>query len=263
MKKVVEKDPKQRKEIESVVQKNLLFKHLDAHEKNDVIDAMFPMEFKQGDCIIRQGDDGDNFYVSYLGEVEVFVNDKSVCKLPEGSGFGELALIYNKPRAATIKALSPVVKVWALDRDTYSRILMSSTIKKREMYSDFLKGVPILETLDEWERMTVADALVPCEFKKGDEVIKQGDAGDDFFIVVEGEANVLVKGQEVGKVKKSDYFGELALIFDQPRAATVVAQTDVLRCVKLDRQRFERLLGPCTELLQRNLEKYEKYVKPK
>lgn len=41
------------------------------------------------------------------------------------------------------------------------------------------------ESLDSWERMTVADALEPCQFEDGQEVIKQGDPGNDFFIIIE------------------------------------------------------------------------------
>lgn len=62
---------------------------------------------------------------------------------------------------------------------------MDSTIRKRKMYEEFLSKVSILETLDEWERLTVADSLEPIQFEDGEIVVKQGDPGDDFFIIVE------------------------------------------------------------------------------
>ena len=118
----------------------------------------------------------------------------------ECSSFGELALIYGTPRAATVRAKTDV-KLWSLLGDTYRRILMDSTIKKRKMYEEFLSKVSILgkksiakeinvkkiflETLDEWERLTVADSLEPVQFEDGEVVVKQGDPGDDFFIIVE------------------------------------------------------------------------------
>jgi len=61
----------------------------------------------------------------------------------ETGSFGELALIYGTPRAATIKAKTDV-KLWAIDRDTYRRILMGSTIRKRKLYESFLEKVSIL-----------------------------------------------------------------------------------------------------------------------
>lgn len=128
----------------------------------------------------------------------------------ECSSFGELALIYGTPRAATVKAKTDV-KLWSLLGETYRRILMDSTIKKRKMYEEFLSKVSVLgkriilkgkiilflcynlETLDEWERLTVADSLEPVQFEHGDIVVKQGDPGDDFFIIVEVKIKSKVK----------------------------------------------------------------------
>src|SRR5699024_7962553 len=74
---------------------------------------------------------------------QVFVNDHPVTTISEGGSFGELALIYGTPRAASIQAKSDV-KLWAIDRDTYRRILMGQFIKKRKMYEEFLSKVKIL-----------------------------------------------------------------------------------------------------------------------
>ena len=65
-----------------------------------------------------------------------------------GGSFGELALIYGTPRAATVKAaVATDVKLWGIDRDSYRRILMGSTIRKRKMYDEFLSKVSILGEL--------------------------------------------------------------------------------------------------------------------
>ena len=69
------------------------------------------------------GDEGDNFYVMDSGQVEVFVNNQFATTISEGGSFGELALIYGTPRAATVKAKTDT-KLWAIDRDSYRRILM-------------------------------------------------------------------------------------------------------------------------------------------
>ena len=71
------------------------------------------------------------------------VNDEYTTCISEGGSFGELALIYGTPRAATVRAVTDV-KLWGLDRDSYRRILMGSTIRKRKMYEEFLSRVPIL-----------------------------------------------------------------------------------------------------------------------
>lgn len=85
----------------------------------------------------------------------MYVNNELVTTIGEGGSFGELALIYGTPRAATVKAKTDV-KLWGIDRDSYRRILMGSTIRKRKMYEEFLSRVSILENLDKWERLTVS-----------------------------------------------------------------------------------------------------------
>lgn len=79
---------------------------------------MFPKEFGVGDVIIKQGDDGDNFYILDTGVCEVYKDDNLVLTCTEAMSFGELALMYNAPRAATVK-VKENAKVWALDRQTF------------------------------------------------------------------------------------------------------------------------------------------------
>lgn len=143
VKKVVPKDYKTMAALSKAIGKNVLFAHLDENERSDIFDAMFPVNCLPGEAIITQGDEGDNFYVIDIGEVEVFVNNEMVTTIGDGGTFGELALIYGTPRAASVRAKTDV-KLWGIDRDSYRRILMGSTIRKRKMYEEFLSRVSIL-----------------------------------------------------------------------------------------------------------------------
>jgi cAMP-dependent protein kinase regulator len=134
---------------------------LDENERAQIFDAMFPEIHLTDDIIIQQGEKGENFYIIDKGEVnvsriwviykrincifdkKVYVNDELVTSIGECSSFGELALIYGTPRAATVKAKTDV-KLWSLLGETYRRILMDSTIRKRKMYEEFLSKVSIL-----------------------------------------------------------------------------------------------------------------------
>merc|ERR1719474_2436088 len=226
--KVVPKDDATMASLAKAIAKNVLFSHLDENERSDIFDAMFPTIAEKDEVIIQQGDEGDNFYIIDQGEVDIYVSGKKVVSLCEGGSFGELALIYGTPRAATVQAASRV-KLWGIDRDSYRRILMGSTIRKRKMYEELLAKVSILENLDAWERLTVADALEAVSYEDGKDVVKQGEHGDDFFIVVSRAATVTASGQ--------------------------------LKCVKLDRARFERVLGPCADILKRNIAHYNSFIK--
>ncbi|XP_027034633.1 protein kinase, cAMP-dependent, regulatory, type I, alpha (tissue specific extinguisher 1) a isoform X1 [Tachysurus fulvidraco] len=261
---VIPKDYKTMAALAKAIEKNVLFSHLDDNERSDIFDAMFSVNYIAGETVIQQGDEGDNFYVIDQGEMDVYVNNTWVTSIGEGGSFGELALIYGTPRAATVRAKTNV-KLWGIDRDSYRRILMGSTLRKRKMYEEFLSKVSILESLDKWERLTVADALETVQFEDGQKIVVQGQPGDEFFIILEGSAAVLQRRSEneefveVGRLGSSDYFGEIALLMNRPRAATVVARSP-LKCVKLDRPRFERVLGPCSDILKRNIQQYNSFV---
>ncbi|XP_049554706.1 cAMP-dependent protein kinase type I-beta regulatory subunit isoform X2 [Orcinus orca] len=184
VRKVIPKDYKTMTALAKAISKNVLFAHLDDNERSDIFDAMFPVMHIAGETVIQQGDEGDNFYVIDQGEVDVYVSGEWVTSISEGGSFGELALIYGTPRAATVKAKTDL-KLWGIDRDSYRRILMGSTLRKRRMYEEFLSKVSILESLEKWERLTVADALEPVQFEDGEKIVVQGEPGDDFFIITE------------------------------------------------------------------------------
>ncbi|KAJ8251738.1 hypothetical protein GJAV_G00224600 [Gymnothorax javanicus] len=239
VRKVIPKDYKTMAALAKAIEKNVLFAHLDDNERSDIFDAMFSVTYIAGETVIQQGDEGDNFYVIDQGEMDVYVNNEWVTSIGEGGSFGELALIYGTPRAASVRAKTNV-KLWGIDRDSYRRILMGSTLRKRKMYEEFLSKVSILESLEKWERLTVADALETVQFEDGQKIVVQGEPGDEFFIILEGSAAVLQRRSEneefveVGRLGPSDYFGEIALLMNRPRAATVVSRGP-LKCVKLDR----------------------------
>ncbi len=143
--------------------------------------------------------------------------------------------------------------------------MRASAFKKRDQYLKFLHSVEILSILEDYELNQIADALMSSNFNSDDYVIREGEMGDVFYIVEEGEA-MATKTLEPGKAplvvanyKKGEYFGELALIKGEPRAANIVA-TSNLKLISLDRYSFKRLLGPIEGILSRNSEKYKKFV---
>lgn len=265
--KKIPKSAEAQRKLDDALKANIMFAHLDAEERAQVFDAMFQVEFESGAVVIKQGDEGDNFYVIDTGDCDIFVQKgdeepKKVLSLSSGGSFGELALIYGSPRAATVKAASDCM-LWAIDRVTYRRILMGTTMRKRKLYEGFLEKVPILQHLTKYERITVADALEGYKFTDGQVIVRQGEPGDKFYIIVSGEVRCDqmrdAKSQEVARLGAAAYFGEIALLTNRPRAATVTAVGDV-KCVGLDRDRFNRVLGPCEEILRRNMDSYNLYM---
>ncbi|KAI8800558.1 cyclic nucleotide-binding-like protein [Cladochytrium replicatum] len=268
VKKVVDKSDEQRQRIRQSIINNFLFRSLDEEQYADVVNAMEEKKVAAGEEVIQQGSmDCDYFYVVETGTLDVFVsrNGQPPVKVTDygpGGSFGELALMYNAPRAATVVCTSTAV-LWALDRVTFRRILMENTSRKRRMYEEFLEEVPLLVSLEPYERHKIADALESVTFSDGDTVIRQGDRGDNFFIIESGEARVTqmdengVEHESPITLKKGQYFGELALITNEPRRATIIAKGR-LKCASLGKRAFERLFGPVLDIVKRNATNYEK-----
>ncbi|SAM04425.1 hypothetical protein [Absidia glauca] len=264
VKTVVPKSDEQRERIRVAIGNNFLFKNLDEEQYLDVVNAMVEKRVAQTVKIIEQGGVGDYFYIVESGTLDCLINDSKVTEYAAGGSFGELALMYNAPRAATIVATSECV-LWALDRVAFRMILMENTARKRRMYDRFLSEVPILKSLEPSERHKIADALEPILFEDGDVVIKENDVGENFYLIEQGNAifyKTAADGtqQEVNRSSNGDYFGELALLNDKPRAATVVANGK-LKCVTLGKKAFTRLLGPVMDILERNSENYHAVLK--
>ena len=266
--------PKTNEQIERIKDKcmqSFLFNSLDEKELKTVIDSFEEKHYKAGQNVITQGEEGDVLYLVDSGELDcekVFKPGDPPTHLKvykPGESFGELALLYNAPRAATIRAKTDST-CWALDRECFNNIVKDAAIKKREKYESTLKKVDILKNVDPYELGQICDALKPVNFKKGDYIIKQGERGDVFYILDEGKAyaeKVFEEGKNAVRVKEYEsggYFGELALLKGEPRAASIVADTNC-KCLSLDRMAFKRLLGPLENILQRNSEDYVKYMK--
>ncbi|KAF3021457.1 hypothetical protein G7054_g10584 [Neopestalotiopsis clavispora] len=244
---------------------NFLFSHLDDEQSALILGALAEKSIPAKDIkIITQGDSGDYFYVVEKGTFDVYINSNGapgpdglgelVSTIKAGGSFGELALMYNAPRAATVISAEPGCTLWALDRVTFRRILMESTFARRRMYENFLEEVPLLSSLTPYERSKIADALETQKFPPGTTIIRQGDVGTSFFLLEAGQCDAFLEEGEgrqlVKHYNKGDFFGELALLNDAPRAASIVSATEV-KVSTLGKSAFARLLGPVEGIMRR------------
>lgn len=263
----------QRCRLQEACRDILLFKTLDQEQFSQVLDAMFELVVQPGEHVIDQGDDGDNFYVIERGVYDILVQkDGAACCVGQYNNkgsFGELALMYNTPRAATIIAKDEGA-LWGLDRATFRRLILKNNAKKRRMYECFIESVPLLKSLELSERMKIVDVLGAKSFQDGERIIMQGDKADCFYIVECGEVKIMMKSKtkaaqqdnaevELTRCSRGQYFGELALVTNKPRAASAYAVGEV-KCLGIDVQAFERLLGPCKEIMKRNIAHYEEQL---
>lgn len=228
-------------------------KLLDRHDVHNLVCAMHKVAFEPNDTLIRQGEtSGDTCYIIQSGFCRVTMNGSMLYDLPDDLGakisggsarrhVGEFALLHDQPRDATVYALSDV-EAWCLNRSTFTAILQAGAHKQRALYSLFLSKVPIFKKLDDNRKAIICDALKPKRYDDGQVLIREGDRGEDFFLVESG--TVVVTTTRMKKTRalgEGQFFGERALLRDEPRTATVTALGSV-SVLRIDRNTFDRVI---------------------
>ena len=151
--KVVPKTEEQRALLRERFLECFMFQSLDEKELETIINAAEEKKVKEGEFVIKQDDDGDHLYVVISGNLKctkIFTGEKDpkfLLNYTPGSAFGELALLYNVPRAATIQATEDTT-LYSLDRECFNHIVKGAAHNRREQYIAFLEKVDILKTLD-------------------------------------------------------------------------------------------------------------------
>jgi len=178
----------------------------------------------------------------------------------KGDSFGELALMYNTPRAATIQCISGGL-LWALDRMTFRKIMMNANKNAAASTAMFLKSVSFLSTLTDQQRDAIGSVLQEEVYGEGDVIVRQGEKAEALYVVKEGmcrahrsnSAKGGSLGREVARMKEGGIFGESALSSDSAhRAYSVVAASPETHMFRLNRKDFVELLGDLKDLVKQN-----------
>lgn len=246
--------------ILKAMSENTLFTMVDEATRLKIVDTMQLVQYEPNQVVILQGDaKAERFFVLEEGLCEVYKKETGLPSKADrgpkldvtygpGNSFGELALMYSAPRAATVVAVQSTV-AWAMERQHYMML-------KREyfqmMYKEkmqLLDKVPCFNILNESQMDLLLDAMESTTFKAEANIITQGEQGHEFFIISEGRVAIKVDGKLVNRLSPGAFFGERALMKDELRAADVIAIDDVT-CMKLDRKDFVEIFGSMEKLLK-------------
>jgi CRP-like cAMP-binding protein/Zn-dependent protease len=243
-----------RNDLEVLLRSVPLFMSLRHKVLNKVCKRFRSRHFARNTDIIRAGEPGTTFYIIRTGRVEVLSPDgKSLNQLGRGDYFGEMALLTNEKRNATIRALTSV-EALELDKahfDTFIRTDVHFDAKARSEFGRLalLREIPIFEQFNGNELMMISKRMERVEVARGAVIFTQGEIGDSLYIVDTGEISVEIDSTVRAKLEAGEYFGEMALIMDFPRTATVIAlQPTVL--LRLQSSDFRQLLQSSLPLRQ-------------
>ncbi|EDO05550.2 cGMP dependent protein kinase family protein [Babesia bovis T2Bo] len=241
--------------IRHALANNLVCESLNEYEIDAFIGSMSSFELPAGAPVVRQGDNGTYFFIISEGDFDVYVDGEHVNSMTRGTAFGEISLIHNTPRSATVKVKNKAGncgKLWGVTRvvfrDTLKRISLRNYTENRE----FIDCVTIFENLTEENKSCITNALVELRFSPGESIVKQGDPGDDLYLIKQGSADVYVNDIRVRTITKGQYFGERAILYSEPRSATIKA-IDYVICVSITRDILQSVLGNLNNVLFRNI----------
>jgi putative peptide zinc metalloprotease protein len=230
------------------------FEPVPEEARREVAGRLSPVRVPAGAIVFRQGQPGDAFFLIQRGEAEVVLSrngtEQSLRTLGPGDYFGEIALLGRTSRTATVRAMSPLFLL-ALRKGDFDRLLgphvgISERVDQAILESEDLRRLPLLSGLGSAELAEVARRLRRERVAAGADVVRQGEPGTRFYIIQSGQAEVVQDGdagpRRLALLRPGDYFGEIALLLDVPRVATVRALTP-LEVRTLQREDFESLLS--------------------
>lgn len=244
--------------IRAAILDNDFMKNLEMTQIREIVDCMYPVEYASGSLIIKEGDVGSIVYVTEEGKVEVSKEGKFLSIMGEGKVFGELAILYNCTRTATVKALTDC-KLWAIGRQCFQTIMMRTGLIRQAEYTNFLKSVPTFKNLPDDTLIKIADVLEETFYIQGDYIIRQGARGDTFYIISKGKVKVTKKmansdeEQFIRMLQRGDFFGEKALQGEDVRTANIIADDpEGVACLVIDRESFNQLISGLEEIRKKS-----------
>lgn len=204
-----------------------------------------------GQAVFRQGEQPDAFYVVRKGVLEVVEDDpetgveRRIRDLGRGESFGELGLVKVAPRAATVRAIGPA-EVFEVDKGTFEHLL-ADMIHLPEFEPTLqqvaeLRGLTCFSNLSTTQLWELLDQGSWVGFAPGEQIMREGDVGDSFYAISSGQVDIVRGERLVNTIGRGSYFGEVALLMEVPRTATVTARTPV-RAFRLDSEGFDQMVA--------------------
>jgi CRP-like cAMP-binding protein len=242
--------------IKNAVKNLKTFKNTSAEELDAIVSAMYKVSIKTGGVVQKEGENADKLYVVAKGGFNLIQADLDtdepvvISELKQGGIVTEYALLYEQESDYTFEA-SRATTLWAITRHQYRDIIKTARQAGFAARVKFIKQTVLLGKFAKQDLNKIAEALEVASYKKGTNIVTQGEVGDAFYLLVKGTAVAKIDGNDVKEYNDAgDFFGERSLIRDETRAATVTA-TSNCEVLALKKKDFTALMGDVSGLLSK------------
>ena len=264
--------------------KSPVFSELNLDVLKCIIDAMEEKNFPAVTDIVKQGELEETFYFVAEGQLQCKMqftkitqegNRKKVEKFDPklvriynpGDYFGELSLLYHIPRRGTIRAETDV-KLYSLKRSVYKQIIRTANEEKTEKIINALKSVKMFSMLEQDELEKLQTISKEAIYSNGEIIIKENEFSNTVMILEKGKC-LGTKTEENGKApiekskyKEGDTLFEKAILRPEKSEENILANSDCVKFICIDRNGVKNTLGQYETILMRNLEYYQQIFPP-
>ncbi|XP_057321919.1 cGMP-dependent protein kinase, isozyme 1-like isoform X2 [Microplitis mediator] len=255
-----EKTTETKSKLRDAIKSNDFLSNLNDTQTDALISAMYPQDIPPKTRLINEGDVGYHLYVSEEGIFDIYKGEKYQGSFGPGVVFGELALLYNAKRFASID-VKESGKVWVLDRKSYQTAIKNDIERIAEDNIEMLRKISFLRDLSSHVLRKISDLMYVRFFPAETCIVDEGETGDKFFIVNCGHVKVtkFMEGQEITitVLDKGEYFGENSLYANKNNVrkasvASFVAGAPGVECLIIDRKTFLNYLGDLESIKKRD-----------
>ena len=256
--KPVPKDQNAKELIRKGIRSNNFLRHLEEAQVKEIISYMYIKTYRPDEYVIQEGENGSALFVMFNGHVQVSKGNDLLGK-PLGAGvlFGELAILYNCTRTASVRALDDV-QVWTIERSVYQTVMRKTGTVRRDEHHQFLTSVPAFQGLQSEKLFKIVDSAMEEFYHPDEYIVREGELGDSFFVIIQGTVRVMqvlegkTEPQEIRKLSVGDYFGEKALLSEDVRTASIIAEKPGVKCLVIERSIFMSVIGVIKHIVNKD-----------
>ena len=229
-----------KKLLKEIFSNHFLFKNKSSRLISSIIGCLEMMLIPKDTVLFEKGAKGYYFYVIKEGKI-LIKTDNGEKILNENDTFGELALIQNKKRTASAKAIDNC-KILLLNGKKFREIILETTETDLKDRMSILSSSPIFSSLDNNKLNALANGLINCSFEPNQKILYQGDNGQSMYIIKYGKVKCSNGDKEIRFLGPRDYFGEGAILFNMSRSMTVTVE-ETTECYQLSESFLIETLG--------------------